>query len=319
MSTLTTVFEQRDHFPAIWRRLVETHRWLALSAVVYIGLFVATIVLSIVDTRLVTGAPVWFKPMKFAISTAVYSITLVWMLSYVQGHRRLVNMIGSLTVLGFVVELAAIFIQASRGVRSHFNNATSFDAALFSAMGVFVMVIWVMGIVAAVLLLRQKFDDPVLAWSLRLGLLVTAVGAGLGYLMTVPTPVQAEQLAAGETLSIIGAHSVGVEDGGPGMPFTGWSTEGGDVRSAHFIGLHALQMLPLLGFVVNRYGRGLNRKRRTALVWIGGLGYLGLVLIITWQALRGQPLIAPDALTLGALGALVAAQAVAAGVVIAKR
>lgn len=315
MSLLTTPFTQEKKSTP-WQRLVGTHRLLALSVFVYGLLFAATIVLSIVDSRLITGAPAWFKPMKFAISSALYSATLLWMLSYVEGRPRWVKIVGAITVLGFTVELVAIFFQAARGVRSHFNMTTPLDGTLFSLMGLFVIVIWIGNMITAVLLLRQRFGDPTFAWGVRLGLLVTAVGAALGFLMTRPTPAQVEQIAAGEVPTFIGAHSVGVEDGGPGLPFTGWSTEGGDLRPAHFVGLHALQIIPLLGIVLSRNGRFLSRRRRTTLVWIGGLAYLGLTLLLTWQALRGQPLIAPDGVTLAALGGLVGAAVIATGVTV---
>ena len=306
MSTLTTRMEQNSNETDLWRRVLGTDRFLTWSFVGSIVLFLATIVLSIFDSRLVTGAPVWVKPMKFAISITLYTGTLAWLLSYVEGHPRLVRWIGGLTALGFLVEIVGIFIQAARGVRSHFNVGTPFDSIIFGLMGWFVMVIWVMNIVTAVLLMRQKMDNQPFAWALRLGLLVTAVGAILGFLMTSPTAEQLSAMEAGEVVTVMGAHSVGVEDGGAGLPFVGWSTEGGDIRPAHFVGLHALQLIPLLGIFVNRrYGKRLSNGRRTALVVTGGLGYLGMVLLLLWQALRAQPLIAPDGLTLAALAGLV--------------
>ena len=108
-------------------------------------------------------------------------------------------------------------------------------------------------------------------------------------------------------MPIVGAHSVGVEDGGPGLLVTGWSTVGGDLRVAHFFGLHGLQALPLLGFLLASFGPAwLRSGHRVALVWTAGLAYLGLVLILTWQALRGVPVVAPDAPTLLALFAAAA-------------
>lgn len=306
MSTATSRFEQNVNENDLWRRVLGTDRFLTWSMLGSLVLFVGTIMLSIFDSRLVTGAPVWVKPMKFAISITLYTGTLAWLLSYVEGHPRLVKWIGGLTALGFVVEIVGIFVQAARGVRSHFNVSTPFDAAIFSLMGTFVMVIWVMNMVTAVLLMRQKMDNQPFAWALRLGLLVTAVGAIFGFLMTTPTADQLTAMQAGEVVTIMGAHSVGVVDGGPGLPFVGWSTEGGDIRPAHFVGLHALQLIPLLGIFVNRrYGKRLSDGRRTTLVVTGGLGYLGLVLLLLWQALRAQPLIAPDGLTLAALAGLV--------------
>ena len=123
--------------------------------------------------------------------------------------------------------------------------------------------------------------------------------------MTQPTSSQLAELQAGRGSPIIGAHSVGVEDSGPGLPFLGWSTQGGDLRVAHFFGLHGLQAVPLIGFAANRYYRKrLNEKRRMALIWTIGLGYLGLVLLFVWQALRGQSILAPVSITLIAFVAL---------------
>ena len=109
---------------------------------------------------------------------------------------------------------------------------------------------------------------------------------------------------------MIGAHSVGVEDGGPGLPLVGWSTTGGDLRVGHFVGLHAMQVLPLLGFALTRPWavRRWSQRTRTRLVWTAGASYLGLTVFVTWQALRGQSIVAPDPLTLAvaAAGAAIA-------------
>ena len=320
MSTLISKIEEEQTSAPLWRRIFGTERFLTWAVAGSAVLLLATILLSILDSRLITGAPAWVKPMKFAISTILYAGTLAWMLSFVTGYPRLVRWIGGLTALGFLVELVGISIQAARGVRSHFNVGTLFDGAIFSLMGTFVMVIWVMNIVTAVLLMRQKMDNQPLAWALRLGLLVTAVGSILGFLMTMPTSGQLAAMQAGEVVSIVGAHSVGVADGGAGLPFVGWSTAGGDIRVAHFVGLHALQIIPLLGIFVNRrFRQRLSDGRRTALVFVGGLGYLGLVLLLLWQALRAQPLIAPDGLTLAVLAGLIAVVSLAGTAVFIKK
>ena len=140
---------------------------------------------------------------------------------------------------------------------------------------------------------------------MRLGLIITLIGMALGYLMTTPTPEQVASWQQGAPVTVVGAHSVGVSDGGPGMPVTGWSTEGGDLRVAHFVGLHALQVLPFIGWWISRKRR-LSHRQQMTLVWIASLSYLGLVAVVTIQALRGQPLVAPDALTLGLFAGLIA-------------
>jgi EamA domain-containing membrane protein RarD len=83
----------------------------------------------------------------------------------------------------------------------------------------------------------------------------------------------------------------------------GWSIQGGDLRVPHFVGMHALQLLPLVGWFISRRRRW-PMSSRVAMVVTVALSYLGLVGLVTWQALRAQPLLAPDALTLTALAAL---------------
>ncbi len=280
------------------------------------ALLIFATVMVLFDPRLITGAPAWFKPMKFALSIMIYSLTLVWMLGYVKGHPRLVALVSAVTAIGFVVELALLTLQVVRGVRSHFNVSTPFDSAIFSIMGILIVVVWLMTLLTAALVMRQKFTDPVFAWSLRLGLLVSAVGMVLAFLMPRPTPEQLAVMQAGGAPVELGAHAVGVPDGGPGLPFVGWSTEGGDLRVPHFIGMHGLQVLPVLGLVVNRAFATLSARRRIALMFTGGLGYLGLILALTWQALRGQSIIAPDALTLGVFAGLIGAVVVVGAVVV---
>lgn len=106
-----------------------------------------------------------------------------------------------------------------------------------------------------------------------------------------------------------GAHAVGVADGGSSLPILGWSTEGGDLRIPHFIGMHGLQALPLLALALELPARHIGRLRagevRGQLMAIGALAYSALVLIVTWQALRGQSIVAPDALTTSVTGVLV--------------
>jgi hypothetical protein len=159
-------------------------------------------------------------------------------------------------------------------------------------------------------------DDPGFAWSLRLGLVIALVGMAIAFLMPQPTPGQRAALSAGAAPTVLGAHSVGVPDGGPGLPIVGWSVLGGDLRVPHFVGLHALQVLPLLGWLLLARVPALRAPHRLLLVSTAGVAYLGLVGLLTWQALRGQSLIAPDATTLAALAALLGLTLFAAAFVI---
>jgi hypothetical protein len=166
-----------------------------------------------------------------------------------------------------------------------------------------------MNLVLAILLLFERIPDRPFAWSLRLGLLVSLVGMGSGFLMVRPTPEQRATMTAGRGPRIVGAHSFGVADGGPGLPIVGWSTVGGDLRVAHFVGIHAMQLLPFFGWFIalrrNAFAR-FKEAHRLALISTVGFAYLGLVLLLVWQALRGQSVIHPDAQTLTAGVVLIA-------------
>lgn len=256
----------------------------------------------ILDPRVITGAPAWLKPAKFAISISIYCFTLLWLLTFVRGRPRLVRLVAWSTAIALGLEEVLIAGAVIFGTTSHFNVATPVGQAVWLSMFWFVLVTWFANLVAAILLLLQRLQNPAFAWALRLGLLISFVGMGVAFFMTAPTPSQLAAAEAGNGMPITGAHSVGVEDGGPGLPITGWSTEGGDLRVPHFFGLHGLQALPLFGLLLAGFGPGwLRIGHRVLVVWAGGLSYLGFVVLLTWQALRGQPLISPDATTIWAL------------------
>jgi hypothetical protein len=272
----------------------------------------------ILDPRVITGQPAWLKPAKFAVSTAIYAFTLVWLLSFIRGHRWLVGLVSWATAAALFVEVGIIVLQVVRGTTSHFNVATPLDTALWQTMAGFIVTVWLMGLLAAGLLLVQRLPDPTFAWSLRLGIAVALAGMASGFLMTAPTPAQRAAARAGRGRPVAGAHSVGVPDGGPGLPVVGWSTTGGDLRVGHFVGIHGLQVLPAAGWLLSRsqVRRRLGRGHRATLAGLAALGYLGLLALVLWQALRGQPLLAPDAAMLRALAGLLGATVLAAGGVV---
>jgi hypothetical protein len=257
------------------------------------ALALVTVVLAVVDQRELLGAPLWFKPLKFSLSITLYGAALAWMLARLPG--RGMWRAGWIITAGVALEMVIIVGQAARGVRSHFNDDSAFDAALFAIMGATITVVWLATVAIALRFLRERSDDRVTTSAVRLGLLVGLAGMAVGFL-----------------ISANGSHAVGVPDGGPGLFLVGWSTTGGDLRIGHFVGMHALQLLPLLaaGLAALRPGR-LDETARVRIVQIVGAGYAAFVVLVTWQALRAQPLLAPDAVTLAALGALLLGTGVA--------
>jgi hypothetical protein len=246
----------------------------------------------------VLGAPVWLKPAKFAASISVYCLTLVGVFSQLPAHVRTRQVVGWTTAAVMLIEMGIIGAQAARGTTSHFNVSTPLNAALWAIMGSAIVTQTLSTIAVAVALFRERFADRALGWALRLGMLITIAGAFIGGVMTRPSEAQVAVMRTGHA-SVSGAHTVGGADGGPGLALTGWSREHGDVRAAHFLGLHALQVLPLLALGLRRSRAA--REQRVRLVLTAAGSYAGLVGIVLWQALRGQSLVAPDAKTLAAL------------------
>ena len=253
----------------------------------------------LVDPRDVLGAPVWLKPAKFAASVAIYTLTLAWVFTYLPEWTRTRRVVSWITAMTLVLEIVIIDVQAWRGTTSHFNVGTVVDGVLFSIMGIAIFAQTLAAAAAAVALWRQRFADRAIGWALRFGMTITIIGAMTGGLMTTPTRAQIDAARAGQRMTVAGAHTVGGPDGGPGLPGTNWSREHGDIRVAHFLGLHALQILPLLALLFA--ARGWPEPRRIRIVWAISASYVSLFGLLLWQALRGQSVVAPDAATLTAM------------------
>lgn len=223
------------------------------------------------DQRLVAGALVWLKPLKFALSIVAFAWTLGWLLADLPAQTQpSVRRLSWGVALSMLVEQAVIFTQAARGTTSHYNTATRLDGLLFGAMGVFILLNTVLTVWALWLAWRHRPHGPAgYVWGLRLGLLVFVVGSIMGGMM-----IRLSQ------------HTVGAPDGGPGLPGLGWSTRAGDLRAAHFLGMHALQTLPLLGWLLSRW----RPRRAVALTWAGAGLYAAAVASMFALALAGRPL-----------------------------
>jgi hypothetical protein len=223
-------------------------------------------------------------------------LTLAWIFTQLPESPRTRRIVGWMTAVILVLEVAIIDTQAWRGTTSHFNIGTTLDAVLFTIMGSAIVIQTLSSVAVAVALWRQRFDDRALGWALRFGLVVTIVGASTGGFMTRPTAAQLDEARTTGRMAIAGAHTVGAPDGGPGVPGTGWSVEHGDVRIPHFVGLHAMQILPLLALVLRR--RRVDDIARVRVMLVATASYAALFTILLWQALRGQSLVQPDGYTL---------------------
>jgi hypothetical protein len=253
------------------------------------------------DSRIITGAPAWLKPAKFAISTAIFSGTIAWLFRYITIWPRFMRVIGWVLSIVLVFEVAIIDLQAARGTTSHFNAGTPRDTALFAVMGAAIVFLWLASVAVLIALFRQKFQNPAWGWLLRLGMLTTVLGSAGGGLMLRITPEQTANIRATHHVRAVGGHTVGAPDGGPGIPGLGWSTQHGDLRVPHFFGLHGIQIIAFVGWFAISGRRSQDSRRQTRFAFALAASYLAWIGILTWQALRGQSIIDPDGPTLVAV------------------
>lgn len=271
-------------------RLQREEALLAATGVALLFLAVPSAAGIWLDPRVITGAPAWLKPTKFAISTGIYAITLAWVMTLIPEWRRTRRVVAVVTAVVMVLEIAIIDLQAWRGTTSHFNVATPLDGALFSIMGLAIVTQTFSTVAVAVALWRQTFADRAMGWAVRFGMTLTIVGALTGGLMTQPTSAQLADARAGQPFVRSGAHTVGGPDGGPGLPLTGWSTQHGDLRVPHFVGLHAIQVLPMLVWFAGATGRRRDDVRGLRLTFATAALYGLAFILLLAQALRGVPL-----------------------------
>lgn len=249
------------------------------------------------DSRTLLGVSVWEKPIKFYISVAIFSITYSWLSSFLTRGGRWVKITGLVIAVSLAVEIVIILAMASIGETSHFNVSSPTAIVIWSLMATFISIVLFSTIFISLMIMFQKQQEFNLKLALALGSINTAVGMGLAYLMTWPT---ATQLANYQ--GIAGAHAVGVSDGGPGLPFLGWSTVAGDLRVGHFFGLHSIQVAVILLAL----SLLLPLAFRVPLIIVGNITWLGFVGLVTLQSLRAKPFASPSALTFTGLAALLA-------------
>ncbi|WP_213815728.1 hypothetical protein [Glaciihabitans sp. dw_435] len=293
--------------------LVRWHRPLLWLAALMTVLAVFTSIAALVDHRQVTGVDLWLKPLKFALSIGIYAVTLSWLIGQLQRFRRIAWIAGTVSVVGLLLEMVIIVGVAAVGETSHFNVSTPLHTTLWSIMATSIVVVWMMTFLVSIVLFRNPMGDRARTLAIRAGAILALVGMALAFLMTGPTAQQLDDFQG-----IAGAHAVGVEDGGPGLPLLGWSTVAGDLRIPHFVGMHALQVIPIIAIVLALVARRVPALRSAVtqrrLVAIAAATYSAVLVVLTWQALRGQSIVRPDGLT---IGASMAVFAVAIGLAVA--
>ena len=228
---------------------------------------IASMAMIFFSDTVVLGINAWYKPMKFFLSTIIFSVTMGWFMHYL--NKPLHTLLYSWTlIITLSFELVYITLRASQGQLSHFNISSSFNALMFNLMGIAIVIITLWTAIVAFLFWKRSFPQLPAAyvWGIRFGLVLFVVFAFSGGMMAARL-----------------SHTVGsAMETTKGIPLLNWSRESGDLRIAHFFGMHALQLLPLLGFYVTR------SKQQVILL---SLIYAAAVTALLFQALNALPLV----------------------------
>lgn len=227
-----------------------------------------------IDERTLMGVNVWIKPLKFAISQAIYVTSVGFLITFYPYSSRKKSIINNTVAFTLIVEFFIIIYQGFRGVKSHYNFDTNLDSLLFALMGIFVGINVLIMLLFIIDTIMKKLDtSKVMQWSILLGWLVVFFGSWIG----------------GQMISQM-SHNVGVDDGGVGLPLLNWSTIAGDLRVAHFFGMHGLQIIPLFAFFVSRRWKTSHTKLVIA-VSLFALLYASWIGYTFYQAKQGIPFI----------------------------
>lgn len=226
----------------LWRELLAREPRLAWFGLVMLLAAVPALVALGLDDRTLRGVGMWMKPLKFFVSIGVFALTTAWLVGLLPAAERQGRAVAVVawTIIGAgSYEIGYITLQAALGEASHYNFRTPLHVALYNAMGA-----GAIAMTATQLLLAWRIAkappaaDEVWRRAVVVGLVMTFVmGAGAGGLLGGMQP-----------------------PAGHGLPVLGWQW-GGDLRPAHFIGLHAQQLVPLAALAL--------RSRRALTIFVG--------------------------------------------------
>ena len=264
MKQLKHIFSTVKASSPVLYKIVWIHFIMAVGCV--IGL--------LVDECNLMGINVWIKPLKFCVSGGIYILTVGFLITLYPYAKRKKNIINNLTSWTLLPETLIIVAQGARGVPSHYNETSLLDGILFATMGILISVNVLIMVVFIIDTARLKLKVPrPIQWAILLGWMVVLFGSWIG----------------GQMINQM-AHNVGVADGGAGLPLVNWSTIAGDLRIAHFFGLHGIQIIPL--FALGLYHKWKSPlKQLSFVVIVFGLLYTGWIGYTFLQAKQGIPLL----------------------------
>jgi len=254
LSELPTGFATEGHPLSASSKVLIAYGLIMLTALL------VTFVYSLGDDRTIREVGIWVKPMKFMAATALFAITTVWVIKISHSnidHTKVFLKIAVLILLTSFFEVAYISFQAARGEPSHYNNNDTLHKIMFMLMGL-----------AAVGLVSSQ---AWLAWEMRKelspnGLSPVSLSVIVGLTLTFALSICSGFLLGGQQ-----------PPAGQGLPILGWHLYK-DIRPAHFLGVHAQQLLPLLGLAAEKF----IPEHSVMAIILGSILYTLTWLSLTW-------------------------------------
>jgi hypothetical protein len=245
----------------------------------------------IIDDRILQYVPIWLKPFKFSVSSVIFIGSILYFLKYIS-NKKFILLTNKIVSYGLMIELIIIFLQAYRGKMSHFNNQTIEDMILFQIMAITIVCVWLgFGVYAWKLFKTSEYADDMIYKGIQVGAIITFLTMPFAFTMPQPSKTQLQEIIKNKSQIglVVGSHTVDEKDPSQTYPLTGWAKTGGDLRIAHFLGLHALQILPILAFLLN--GINLSIQNRKRILSTTGFLYFIIVILTLAQALNGFSLL----------------------------
>lgn len=264
MTSLTLTSPHRNALLENLRRASPLLWWTSLA---FLVLFAACVLLAMTDPRQFNGISTWVKPAKFFLSLGLHMLTLNFGLTLLPERIRAtwptLVITGTMASMA-ILEMVYITYRAALGQASHFNTSSELAGLLYGLMGMGAALMMVVTFMLGVRILRHgaaTLMARATGWSFIAAAILT--------------------LIVGFTLGSMGSHWIGGDQSdATGLPILGWSTSGGDLRTAHFAGLHIMQVVPFAALIGSKPA-----------AWSVGL-FMLLATIATYAlALNGIPLI----------------------------
>jgi len=218
------------------------------------------------------GPVSWRKPILFGESFGLTAVSVAWVMTFLPKRPAIGWLLMGPFGLAHLYEVSWVSVQQWRGVSSHFNFSTAFDTQAFGIAGIMIAVSASVILSIAIWSFVRLEARPSITWAIRLGMVLLLISQAVGFLIIQNglTKVIDPQTGQFISQSLAMASTFGAQ---------------GSMKIPHALALHAIQLLPLIAFLLQSPGS--SEARRTQIVLMAGVGYGGIVAVTLWQTFNG--------------------------------